>query len=383
MRVPLAIAAVLLASPLAHARCPRDSGTAAFVAPGRYGVGLRILMLEDTSRPTPAHGTIAERSSRLLPTRVWYPTAPHTGAPTPAAPLARPGRFPLILNSHGYSDLNFGEAYYAEALASRGYVVASPQFPLTSLATLAPRDPVDVLQQPGDVRFVLDTLLRLAKTRGEWVAGGIDRHKIGATGLSYGGLTTLLVTYHPTLRDPRIRAALPIAPAGCALGPEFYRAARPPLLVLQGTQDLLLAVGENAERVFANAESPRQLVELTDASHTAFAGLISDGGPVISYDAVLGCPVVVGDFDDAAWQRLGALTDAANGVDVTACARPCLGPPPATPPMSAARQHRLTKATVVAFFESTFRRSHAARCFVRGGLAKNPDVHVETHRGGP
>jgi hypothetical protein len=35
---------------------------------------------------------------------------------------------------------------------------------------------------------------------------------------SYGGSTTLLLTFHPTLRDPRIRAAVAIAPVACAFG---------------------------------------------------------------------------------------------------------------------------------------------------------------------
>ena len=42
-------------------------------------------------------------------------------------------------------------------------------------------------------------------------AGGIDRDRIGAMGLSLGGLTTTLVAFHPTLGDPRIRAAVSIA----------------------------------------------------------------------------------------------------------------------------------------------------------------------------
>jgi dienelactone hydrolase len=335
-------------------------------------------MLEDTSRPTPAHGNVAELPSRVLPTEVWYPTAPHSGAPLRDAEAAR-GRFPLVLNSHGYSDIGTGEAYYAEALASRGYVVASPQFPLTNLFVV--RDPVDVLNQPGDVRFVLDTMLGLAKTRRGWLAGRIDRHKIGATGLSYGGLTTLLVTFHPTLRDPRIRAALPIAPAACALGPLFYRAARPPLLMIQGTQDLLLPIQENAQRAFDESVSARELVRLVDASHTAFTGLIPDAGPTIPYDAQLGCPVVVGDFDDAGWQRLSALDDPANGISIANCSRPCQQPFPSTLPMPIARQRRLTQATVVAFFESTLRRSHGARCFLKQGILTIPDVQVESAPG--
>jgi len=226
-------------------------------------------------------------------------------------------------------------------------------------------------------------VLTLAKTKGSWLAGGVDRHKIGAMGLSYGGLTTLLVTYHPTLRDPRIRASLPIAPAACSLGPSFYRAARPPLLLLQGTADLVLPVADNAERAFADSRSPRQLVELKNATHTAFSGLIPETGPVLQYDEDLGCGVVVHDFDAATQQRLMTLDDPANGVDVSGCTAPCAGPPPTTLPMSAARQHYLTKALVTAFFESTFRRVHAARCFLRGGLVRDLDLDVQTHPGGP
>jgi predicted dienelactone hydrolase len=372
-----AVAVVLLAAGLAHARCPADSATGAFLAPGRFGVGVRTLALVDGSRPTPAHGTTAALPSRSLTTEVWYPTAPHAGAPLRDAEVAR-GRFPVILNSHGYADLRVGEAYLAAALASRGYVVASPDFPLTNLAS-NPRDPVDVLNQPADQRFVLDALLALARTKGSWLAGRVDRHKVGATGLSYGGLTTLLLAYHPTLRDRRIRAAAALAPVACALTDAFYRTARPRLLLLQGTQDLLVPIAQNAARAFAAARSPRELVALVDATHTAFTGLI--GTPsTTSYDTI-GCGVVVPEFG-ANWSRLQLLNDPQHGIDVAGCALPCTTPVPSNVPMQAVRQHDLTQASVVAFFESTFRKSRAARCFLRRGLATIPDVQVSLHAKG-
>jgi predicted dienelactone hydrolase len=284
------------------------------------------------------------------------------------------------MSSHGYADFRTGEAYIAEALASRGYVVAAPDFPLTNLAS-NPRDPLDVANQPGDVRFVLDQVLALAKTRDAWLAGRIDRHRIAASGLSFGGLTTLLVTFHPTLRDRRIRAAVALAPASCSLDERFYRAARPPLLMVQGTQDLLLPIEANSARTYAFARSPRELVMLEDATHSAFAGLITAPADE-SYDATFGCPLVVAEFG-ANWSRLPALDDPANGIDVSGCGFPCQGPVPTNPPMQATRQHALTQATVVAFLESTFRKSRPARCFVRQGLAaENPDVHVELHTAG-
>ncbi len=122
VRALAALIAVLLVPSLASAHCPTGSATAAFLEPGRYGVGVRTLPLVDTSRPTPAHGTIAALPSRTLTTEIWYPTAPHTSAPLRDGAAAR-GRFPLVLSSHGYSDTRTGEAYVAEARASRGYKV--------------------------------------------------------------------------------------------------------------------------------------------------------------------------------------------------------------------------------------------------------------------
>ena len=361
---------------VATARCPGGADTAAYLQPGRYGVGVRTLPLVDTSRPTPAHGSVPATPSRTLTTEVWYPTAPHAGAPTRDADAAR-GRFPVVLSSHGYAEVRGGEAYIAQALASRGYVVAAPQFPLTNLNAM-PRDPVDVINQPADVRFVLDQLLALARTQGSWLAGRLDRHRIGASGLSYGGATTLLLAFHPTLRDPRIRAAAALAPDACAFDETFYRAARPPLLLIQGTQDLLLPIEANAARAFAESRSPRELVVLQDASHSAFTGLIN-GPSEVNYDVTLGCPIVVDEFG-ANWNRLRTLDDPANGIALAGCSLPCTGPVPTNRPMQAARQHDLTQATVVAFFESTLRRSRPARCFVRRMLAaENADVRVELH----
>ena len=63
---------------------------------------------------------------------------------------------------------------------------------------------------------MIDQLLALSDGS-SWLAGGIDKKRIGAQGLSLGGLTTLLVSYNPQLRDRRIRAAFAMAPASCEL----------------------------------------------------------------------------------------------------------------------------------------------------------------------
>lgn len=379
MRFVIALTALLFLRSIVGARCPDGATTQDFLAPGSYGVGVRTLPLVDETRPTAAHGAIPAELSRKLTTEVWYPTAPHAGSPLRDVPAAG-GRFPLVLYSHGYSDNRTGEAYIAEALASRGIIVASPDFPLTNLATVT-RVPADIVNQPGDVRFVLDRMLELAGTPSSWLEGRVDRHRIAASGLSYGGLTTLLVAFHPTLRDPRVHAAAALAPVACALGPLFYRAAKPPLLLVQGTQDLLVPIELNADRAYALSRSPRELIALENASHSAFTGLLTLPSAV-SYDVPFGCPVVVREFGT----DLGgaaALNDPASGIDVADCSIPCQGAPPTNTPMQAVRQHELTQAAVVAFFESRFRKSRAARCFLRQGLAQeNSDVQVRSHPAG-
>jgi predicted dienelactone hydrolase len=362
----------------AGARCPAGSATGAFVEPGAFGVGEHTLDLVDGSRPTPAHGDIPEKPDRTLATEVWYPTERGETGTVRDARLARGGPFPLVVNSPGLLDVREGEAYYAEALASRGYVVASLDFPVTGLrATMQSLG--DLANQPRDVSFVIDSLLALSKLRDGWLSRGVDRHRIGVAGLSLGGATTLLVTYHPTLRDHRVRAALPIAPAACFFSAGFYRAARPPLLVLQGDQDLLVPLETNGERVFERSRSPRSLVTLIHGTHTAFSGFVT-APSTTSYDAV-GCAAISGVVSS------GDVLAGLGGpdiIDATGCALPCQSPPPGNIPMQADRQHRLTKAVVTAFFDLTLKRSHAARCFLRHGLStglttENSDVLVAAH----
>lgn len=368
-----ALLALLLSTAASSARCLSGDATAELAGRGPYGVGVRTLTLVDPSRGTPAHGPVAERPTRTLVTEVWYPTA--GDGTVRDAPLARGRRFPLVVDSHGLSDFRESREYYTAALASRGFVVAAPDYPVSSLRSGAP-DAIDTVNQPGDVRFVIDTLLSLAATRGGWLAGGLDRRRIGVSGLSLGGLTTLLVTYHPTLRDPRVRAALPIAPVACFLTDPFFATARPPLLVLHGTDDLLASYFSGGARVFQHARSTRQLVTLAHGTHLAFVGLLQCPAPeVASCDAGF---CASGFFDDLDLGVFAALGGTREGIDPGACTTadmPCGHPAPFLPTMAQERQKALTTAVVAAFFTSTLGHSPSGRCFLRRQLvAENPDV---------
>jgi len=205
-------------------------------ARGPHPVGVRSADLVDAGR------------DRRLAVEVWYPaTAGHRGrdldAETcdryellPGLPLVvqdavrdaepAPGRFPLVVFSHGYGGHRRQSTFLCTHLASHGYVVAATDhFGNTirdvmehMLATRAGRPVPDFVehllevarQRPVDASWLIDRILD--GTAGD-VAARVDAECIGIAGHSFGGWTTLATTG----RDPRIRAALPLAPAGGSL----------------------------------------------------------------------------------------------------------------------------------------------------------------------
>ncbi|MFQ5514117.1 MAG: alpha/beta hydrolase family protein [Myxococcota bacterium] len=373
----LALLALLLTPALeaeavgCRAVAPRS--TAELTAPGPFAVGVTTRTFVDSSRPTPPNGSFPGAASRTLVTEVWYPaTVPGRDAP-PEPSLAA---VPVIVHSHGFLDSRLGESFLTEHLASRGYVVAAPDYPLSHGGAPGGATVADVPEQPGDWSFVLDAVLGAFPSLA-------DPGRVGASGLSLGGLTTLLVTYHPELRDPRIGAALPMAGPGCFFGRRFFRTTSTPLLVLHGDSDLIVPFKENALRVFRRARGPKLLVRLRDGSHTGFSVFAPLFDPSQHFDAI-GCAALTGGLGDGIPSDPNANPFEALGgreqgilLDPRLCPLPCEAPVPVTPSMGAARHHELTRAVATAFFDAYLRSDESARCFLRSGLAReSPDVAV-------
>ena len=196
-----------------------------------------------------------------------------------------------------------GENYFGRRLASHGFIVAAPDYPLSNGAAPGGPTVLDTPNQPGDLSFVIDSLLA-DSTYGPL----IDAAHIGASGLSLGGLTTLLSTFHPRLRDQRIIAALPMAGVSCMFTAPFF-AQSVPLLLVQGDADLIAPPDANSERSFPLAQAPKELALLKAGSHTAFAGVASILDPTMNYDR-LGC----GELGSVSVTGFGALGSEADGI---------------------------------------------------------------------
>jgi predicted dienelactone hydrolase len=373
------LAIALTAAPaLAGQRCRQHPATSAdFLAPGPQAVGVRTLTLVDPSRATPPHRGQPGAPDRTLVTEVWYPASGAGGRD--AALDASGGPYPVILYSHGFSAWRSTESHLAEHLARRGHVVAAPDFPLSTIATPGGPTIIDVPNQPGDLSFVLDQLLALSADGTSWLAGGVDGERVGAAGLSLGGLTTLLVGYHPTVRDPRVRAAFAMAPVGCYFTPRLFRGSRTPLFILHGDSDLLLPLDENGLHAFKISHAPHQLAIIRGGSHTGFTVFAAAFDPTKHYDRI-GCDIVTANPDTSG--QLDAtpfegLASRRQGVDLERkCSLPCTGPI-VDPSLVATRQHELSKISIAAFFGAQLRGDVAARCFLRKGLEQeNPELDV-------
>ena len=240
---------------------------------GPFAVGVITLTLVDESRPTDANGSRPGADSRTLVTEVWYPAE---GAPARQeiqnAPLDRSAApYPLLVYSHGILGSRRYSLDYTTHLASHGYVVVSADYPLTNLNTPGGVRAGDVLNQPGDVSFLIDSVLGLSRQAGHQLEGAVNEEAIGLTGHSLGGLTTELATYGP-LRDARVKAALPIAGPACLVGAETYDTPAVPMLVTGGSNDGVVA-WPSVRAAYDMAPAPKYLLALLGGNHLRFADL--------------------------------------------------------------------------------------------------------------
>jgi dienelactone hydrolase len=340
------------------------------LAPGPRQVVSHEATFIDTVRPTQANGSYAGDDKRTLKGRVWYPSNNIAGP------------YPLVVYSHGFSSFHENGRYIAEHLASLGYVVVAVDYPLTHLR--APGGPLvkDVLNQPADVSFLIDTLIDQSNTAGHVLEGMVDPSRIGVTGVSLGGMTATLVAFHPEMRDPRIRAALSIAGPTSLFTATFFTHADVPFLMLAGDIDAMVPYASNAAPVL-DIVPGGQLVTLADASHTGFAGMADSLRWLNNPDAI-GCYMIKDDIaeeveEDNLW--IGELGSAEEGLNFDAANELCLMDP-LPEAMNVRRQHMIATVVVSSFFQSQFAptaaQRQAAADYLGGTLASElPDVSYQ------
>lgn len=112
----------------------------------------------------------------------------------------RDGKFPVVLNSHGFSAMRLASSFLTSHLASWGIIVVSPDHPTRDLFHAVAGLQPDVVTEPSqDLLDSLDLIIAKGSTVGDPFEGHVDADRVGAMGHSAGGGTVLEASL-----DPRI-----------------------------------------------------------------------------------------------------------------------------------------------------------------------------------
>ncbi|MFT6406649.1 MAG: putative dienelactone hydrolase [Arenicella sp.] len=224
-----------------------------------YSVGKVDLEILDLSRETPALGDFEGDDKRTLNGTIWFPNE-------------KKSTYPLIVYSHGFASYHKESTHIAKYLASNGYIVAAVDFPLSKNTSPAGVPQlVDVVNQPGDVSAVIDHILKLNTDSDSALYQQVEADNIGAMGLSLGGLTTALVSFHPDRKDSRIKAAIMMAPPLEGFSDKFY-ATNPEVksLLISGSMDRVVPEPKNATEVIARHPNG-WFISIDKGTHLGFA----------------------------------------------------------------------------------------------------------------
>ena len=323
---------------------------------GQFDVGVRTVQATDRNRPDILNtkpGQPTARYDRTLTLEIWYP-ARLTGGQTPggdyrvvtrdpsvtatlhgkavrdAQPIAAGAPFPLVIISHGYPGNRFLMSHLAENLASKGFVTVSIDHK-DSTYDDQKLFASTLYNRPFDQLFVLAEVARLAAASGSFLTGLVDASRTALVGYSMGGYGVVNVigggyskasetfTESPPnrlladrgadnpayqkSRDPRIKAAIAIAPWGRQRG--FWDTAgllgiKTPVLFVAGSVDDVAGYEKGTRQIFLDAaNADRYLLTFANANHNAAAPIPAPAETYAYSDALKSFPFT--HYADAVW----------------------------------------------------------------------------------
>jgi dienelactone hydrolase len=258
--------------------------------PQAHAVGRRSTLVTDP-----------ERDGRLLGVDVWYPAIepsdddldarvrsrydliPGVSFESAGAlhePPARPGRWPLVVFSHGRTGMRFAYSLLCEALAARGAIVVSCDHPgdvLTDwlLGTHAD-DRTNEVNRVADAHLLIRAMVHGHPAIDVGVLNAVDHERIVLMGHSYGAYTALATVAGSRGVPPhdRVRAVVGFQPYTRSMSDSLLgRVTRPALLVVSELDTVTPALTD-ADRPWALVRGgPTWRVDLAGAGHQAISDI--------------------------------------------------------------------------------------------------------------
>ena len=235
-----------------------------FVSPDApLAVGVSVMSFTDLTRTTPSRGDRETLMTRPLTVTVRYPTAGMpSGEEIPDAPAFEPA--PLILFAHGFDISSQRYSALLHDLAASGFVVAAPEFPMSSTVFDGDPDEYDIPEQARDLSFLITAMT--GPNASPELAAMIAPGPVGLVGHSDGAVTVLLAGYAPRYADSRVAAVAAVSGDFDTFGGEWFTTSDPPLLAVHGEYDEINPF-ESSEMLVGNDPGPAMLVGVEGASH--------------------------------------------------------------------------------------------------------------------
>jgi predicted dienelactone hydrolase len=313
------LGALLGASSLSAAHAVERPDAPKYGRRGAYAVGTRELSAEGLPNIT-----------------IWYPAVRVQGQPQRATyqygPLIGEGRayrdapadlrgapYPLLIFSHGLGGARIQSVFYAEHLASHGFVVMAADHTGSTFADLLRGRADGILEsfarRPLEILRQIEYAAAL-NADDETLRGAIDAETVSVTGHSFGGYTALAAAgaqlninairegcesgklpeqqclfvrseeviwrarglsaapegLYPPTADPRIKAAVALAPSSApTFGEAGAAALRVPLMIIVGSKDQATPPERDSYPIYQSVSSAQKaLVVFENAGHYIF-----------------------------------------------------------------------------------------------------------------
>ncbi len=286
-------------------------GPGSFTGPGPLGVGETTLALPTDGAPVEvwypaAKASVAGKPEATYDVATWLPpslkklvpagfTVSYPSGGVIGAPVA-PGRYPLVVFSHGYAGFRDQSTFLTARLASWGFVVAAPDHFSRDLTEVlgGPTGATSTTTDVADLMATISLMQAQDASATSSFHGHVDTKLVGAVGHSAGGAAVEALA----ASDPQVTTFIGLAGATVGSlgrsgsGPDSVVPHQPGML-MSGTSDHVVShVGMIA--AYGKMHTPKRLILLRGAGHLVFADLCEVGssqGGLLSIAAVLHVPV--------------------------------------------------------------------------------------------